>query len=191
MKTLSPILLLLLLFVACNRKPSDTGNPGTGSNSGSGNSIIGTIQSFSDGPYPMGGVQVIDDKGNSYWFDFNEAEGKFTTAQLSAWQGKTVSVGYTERMEDMAMDIVVGGKSLFSGDPKAKPEWKSCTGILDAPTVTESDLPGEFTLTEAGGKKYTFSFFVSEEMVAHNGKEATVFYSPTVQRDLLRIELVQ
>lgn len=149
--------------------------------------VQGTVSAVEDAGYPMGFVEIMPDGGKeAFYLNFDLEGGPFKMEELMGFLNKKVKATYTERMEDLVGEIKLGDKSL-NGEPEMQSHWTKLTGTLQATEVTAGDLPGTISLKLDDGSTRTYSIYVTEEMVAANGKKVDLWYMTAPERDLKSI----
>lgn len=136
------------------------------------------------GAYPLGMVSLLINGKDTLTLNMNfEDYQGLSQEDIFSSSGKEVSVTYDRFLELSVMDIYHDATSLlgeYAMDNLA--DFKKHSGILHAIEVTESDLPGEFGLELDNGSFLYFSYYVTEEMVAVNGKRVTIYWLPHEQK---------
>jgi hypothetical protein len=103
---------------------------------------------------------------------------------------KTISIDY---VSESVMNVVeMQWESGFINGTENRDElrdYKSASGIMGGATVTMGDLPGTFYLEDAEDNRTYFEEFVTDDMVAGNGRQVTVFYTESYQNIITSIDL--
>lgn len=151
-------------------------------------STEGKLEGAEDAGYPMAYIMLADKGGETVTFNFNQEDGKGLKIEaMNPMLGKNVVIEY-ERVEFLdAFDILLNGKSILER-PAGTACVKEIKGVLNAPQVTESDLPSSYSIKATDGTVYNFETFITKEMVAANGKEVTACLINATQDNLLSIK---
>jgi hypothetical protein len=139
--------------------------------------IEGKLTEVEDAGYPMAFLSIVPTGQTSkVTINFNqEIAPAFKIEELSKMLNKNVAASYEEKIEMVAVDIQVGGKTIVGTEGAPMPDWQKMSGTLTATEATKGDMPGTFSLKTADGKSMSFEYFVTPEMVAQNGKTVDVF----------------
>ncbi len=149
----------------------------------------GTLEGSEDAGYPMAYIMLAEEGGGEVvTFNFNQEDGSgLKIEKMTPLLGKKVVIEY-ERVEFLdAFDILLNGKSIMER-PAGTACVKEIKGILDAPKVTESDLPSTYTIKATDGTTYSFETFITPEMVAAHGKEVSACLINATQDNLKSIK---
>ena len=105
-------------------------------------------------------------------------------------EGEYVTINYTSDVEYFINDMHFDGKTIFGEyAPDFDPELETFTGILlDAESVTTSDLPSTIRVVNDSGEEHKFEYHIDDDMVAVNGKEVKVFYSIRYSDNIIDIK---
>ncbi|PKQ05586.1 MAG: hypothetical protein CVT73_11515 [Alphaproteobacteria bacterium HGW-Alphaproteobacteria-12] len=139
----------------------------------------GLVTGVEDNGYPLFTVTIEFHAGQPGFPLSANAEALNLGVTLDSLTGKTVTVYYVSGEAPDLMDMRAGGRSLMEpGEvPDIDPEWKSVTGRLSgADAVIGGDLPDTITVESADGGKVAFDLYITDEMVAANGKTVTAIY---------------
>lgn len=100
------------------------------------------------------------------------------SAQLMALQGQYAKIYYIAKMENMLVDLQFNGKSIHGESAsESVPTLEKITGMLSgAESATAGDLPDVISITDAQGRKLDFEEYITDEVVAVNGKQVTASY---------------
>jgi hypothetical protein len=140
---------------------------------------FGLITAIEDGPYPFFSVTVeFPERKMTVSFTVNIENLALDSAQLMALQGQYAKIHYVTKMENMLMDLRYNGKSLEEeGAAESVQTPKKITGVLSgAESVTAGDLPDVISVTDAQGRKLDFEEYITDSVVAVNGKTVTASY---------------
>ena len=111
-------------------------------------------------------------------FSFNLEESPLSMEELTAMKGKYATLYYLSDEELQLADVLYNGKTILGDYGLDDFEgFEQATGQLaGADEATPGDLPGTVTVTTGNGSTLNFEYFVTDEMVAVNQKEVTVYY---------------
>lgn len=139
--------------------------------------IEGQLTEVEDAGYPMAFLSIVPTgQPSKVTINFNqEIAPAFKIEDVSKMLNKNVVASYEEKIEMVAIDIQVGGKTIVGTEGAPMPDWQKMSGTLTATEATKGDMPGTFSLKTADGKNMTFEYFITPEMVAQNGKTVDVF----------------
>lgn len=141
----------------------------------------GILKSAEDAPYPMFNLSItFPDKNTTEDFSLNAEDVKTSDNQpITSLLGKRIAFEYKKETENVLLDILYKGKSVFPKDevPASKEGLTAVTGILsNAAEITSSDLPDEVYIKTTEGVTDTFPLFISAPVVKVNGKQVTGYY---------------
>ncbi len=140
--------------------------------------LSATLVGIEDGAYPLVSLVVLPAESDTLYLTMNLENYKGPAVnELHDGRGKKLNIVYEIVLENNALDIYVDGASIMGDDamPDLTP-YQMIEGILFAPEVTESDLPGTFTLELPDGNKLYFPYYITPEMVANHEKTVTVYW---------------
>jgi len=152
---------------------------------------FGKVVSIEDGAYPMFSVSIEFPKREmQVLFSLNVEAADIDQTALNDMVGKFVSVHYTSELETDLADMYLDGVSLFNNKDGVQEHWKKVTGILDgADAPTMSDLPGRVYLDVTGHDRMSFEYYITDEMVAANGKEVTAYYVSQGRHNITKMKI--
>ena len=140
---------------------------------------LGLIKAIEDTGYPMFYIDVeFPERNMTISFNFNVEENPLNVEQVMAMKDKYATIYYITEDALQLADVLYQDKTVlgeyglddFDGFDKAN-------GTLSgADEPTPGDLPGTITVTTNDGQVLSFEYFVTDEMVAVNKKEVTVYY---------------
>ena len=112
-------------------------------------------------------------------------------SELDAIIGKYATLYYTSELVTDLVDIQFKGRSILGKSaPETLDGLTPITGILsNAEASTTSDLPGSITLKHKDGYLIDFDYFITDKMVAVNGKEVTIYYQKRGIQTIQRMEV--
>ena len=201
-----PLFLLLFLataFVACNSETPDTPppNPPEGDSIVQDSGLMenppaaslapatdreptdeelrefGIVTEVEDGPYPFFSITIeFPEREFIQSFSLNVEAIAQDQNDLFELKGKYVTLYYTSDEENMLFDIQQNGASLHPDEEEVDESWKQITGTLNGATTVSGDLPNDITIKDASGNELPFECYVTDEMIAANGQEVTVYY---------------
>lgn len=139
---------------------------------------FGKITSIEDGAYPFFSITVeFPERKMIESFGFNVENNPLSVEELMAMEGKFATLYYTSELENSLIDIHLNGQSLFGeAAPELWPELKTFIGVLTDAVLVSGDLPDEILVIDSDRNELEFELFVTEEVVAANNKEVTVYY---------------
>ena len=140
---------------------------------------FGLVTAIEDGPYPFFSVTMaFPERKASASFTVNIEDIAQDSAQLNALHGRYATIYYIPKMEHMLMDLQYNGASVQEdGAPDPAQALERMTGVLSgADSVTAGDLPDVVSITDAHGRKLDFEVYITDSMVAVNGKTVTASY---------------
>lgn len=150
----------------------------------------GIIKSVEDSGYPMFILMLeIPEHGKIYDLTVNAETLAGGVELMNGLIGKYATVFYTSDIEKMVLDIHNADGSIFTDDePFEENIIEGLTGMLSGATSPSGDLPIPFTITSADGTATEFSEFITDELIAQNGKIITVYYYERYTNQITRIE---
>ena len=105
--------------------------------------------------------------------------------------GQDVVLTYAVVAENDLYDLRDGDLSLVQETQARAPHWKEVTGVLSgAESSTGGDLPDLIAVTDTSGVKVEFSYFVTPQIAAANGKPVTAWYAPGAGQYVKSLRLV-
>ncbi|MGJ8561264.1 MAG: hypothetical protein ACSHX3_13595 [Litorimonas sp.] len=151
----------------------------------------GILSSIEDGPYPIYSITLEFPKREMQAsFTLNVEAVAVDTNALYTRLNETISINYTS---DLVLNIVeMELESGFLYDTENREDlrdYKSASGLMQEASVTMGDLPGTFYLEDAEDNRTYFEEFVTEEMVAGNGRQVTVYYYESFMNNVTAIDL--
>lgn len=138
----------------------------------------GILTAIEDSGYPLFSIDVeFPEREMTASFSFNIEKSPLSMEQLIAMKGKYATFYYTTEDALQLADIIHNGKTVLGEYGLDSFEgFDSATGKLSgAEAPTSGDLPGTITLT-SGNNTLEFDYFITDEVVAINEKEVTVYY---------------
>ncbi|WP_269513316.1 hypothetical protein [Brevundimonas subvibrioides] len=160
-------------------------------------SVKGVLLAFEDVSWPAyyDGLEVgpagaaVGDDGNLKLGSLDpEVGGPVAPATIQPLIGKPVEVRYTVTTEHHMVDLTMNGEVLDTGGPAPAGGAKSIQGVLSgAESATAGDLPSEATVTAPDGTSVTFELFISDKLVAANGRTVTLRYEDVLATELVSI----
>ena len=178
--------ILFLLFSSVTAKSTSFPQPSNEFKKG-----LGQLKNVEDGGYPFVTVTIELAEGGSGIYTINLEELKTVNAKtLSDWIGKEVSFNYQTTLDNALLDLKQNGKSLFGDEQELPADIKKISGILKgAKTVTEGDVPDEISITDKNNNAKVFDFFITESMVAANGKNVVGYYEERLHSVITSIQV--
>ncbi len=154
-------------------------------------SEFGKVVSVEDGAYPMFSVSIEFPKRDmQVSFSLNVEAVAIDPSDLTKMVGEYVSINYTSELETDLADMLLDGVSLVGNTDGIQEHWVEITGVLDgADAPTMSDLPGMVYLDVTGHDRMSFEYYITDEMVAANGKEVSVYYVSQGKNKITKIEV--
>lgn len=140
---------------------------------------FGIVTSIEDTGYPMFAIDVeFPERQMTASYTFNVEKSPMNAEELMALNGKYATFYYITEDELQLADVLFEGKTLLGEYGLDEYEgFDTATGKLaGADEPTPGDLPGKVTVTTNSGETLSFKYFVTNEMVAVNEKEVTIYY---------------
>jgi hypothetical protein len=139
-------------------------------------SVTGVVSAIEDGAYPMFVVKVRPEgAAEDLSLSLNAEDADLGGAQPSSFAGQSVDIRYSTAPENNLSDLRANGRSLVEAE--GEPSGEGFTGVLSgADAVSGGDLPDLVAVTNAQGERVEFAYFITEAMVAANGREVTAYY---------------
>lgn len=140
---------------------------------------FGRIAAIEDGAYPLFSVTVeFPERKMTASFTVDIEDIALDSAQLMALQGQYANIYYIAKTENMLMDLQYNGKSVQGeGAPESAETLEKIAGVLSgADSVTAGDLPDVISIIDAEGRKLDFDEYITDDVVALNGKVVTASY---------------
>ena len=139
------------------------------------------LTSIREGAYPLANLHAEWKDGRSIDLIFNQEDQDYsgpTLQKLKSSIGKSIQVTFATTLENNAMVIGLNNVNILDGKPiNATDNWDLISGTLEAPAVSEGDLPDTFYIKKSDGNRMAFPFFITKEMVGANGFHVDVYYS--------------
>lgn len=152
---------------------------------------VGKLESVEDAGYPIVvlTIELQDGTAKAYNLDLQEVGG-LQQSTLEAWIGKKVVINYEAIAENNLEELIFNNKSLINDAVMPRRSGsKKIVGRLSAQEVTKSDLPDMTHIITEEEITYSFPFFITEEMVAQNGKIVTAYYSERTVNEVKSVKL--
>lgn len=152
---------------------------------------IGILSSVEDGAYPIYSI-TLEFPEREMWASFTvnvEAVAVDTNA-LYEHVNETISVDYTSDIDLSIIEMELESGFLNGTENREDlRDYKSASGLMQDASVTMGDLPGTFYLEDAEDNRTYFEDYVTEEMVAGNGRQVTVYYYERFVNNVTAIRL--
>ncbi len=177
-------------LIACGPQP-ETGRPLAPGEQ----RITAKVVRVEDGAYPMFFVHVIaPGQSSELPLDLNAEVADLGGKSPGDFDGKNATVTYVVESKPNLVDLRVADKTIL-GDaaPTVPLDGKSAvTGVLSgAGEISGGDLPGEITVTDAGGKATTFAYYVTPSMRPANGRQVTAYYTDDTRNRVTAMRLAK
>lgn len=161
-----------------------------------GEARIDGVAQVEDGGYPQFTVTVQPESGEPLALYLNAEGGADLGGQEpSSFSGQTVTAYYATSEDLLLLDVAAAGTRAAApadGTPAPQPDDQTITGVLSgADAVTNSDLPGGVTITDAQGAVHSFEHYVTPDLVALNGQQVTARYRPGERREITLLRSVE
>jgi len=171
----------LLFLSSCGNKPAAGGDqtgappttptPSPATNTGIKETVAVLEELNDDAPFPMAYLAVREAGAEDLLFlNFMQEGFPVSMDKIRPLVGKKVKVSYEAIMGEDIIDMHINGRSLFDSEQPPMAHWKKCEGILNAPAITEGDLPDDLSIKMADGTVKTFDLYIDDQMVAAHGK---------------------
>lgn len=167
--------LVVLALAACTQA-QDFRQPAAGETR-----VDGRVIEVEDGGYPQFTVTVQPEGDGAQLLLYLNAEAEgldLGGTQPAEFRDGPATVYYVTEDELNLLDLRLDGQTLTeaTGEPLAGGD--SITGVLSgADAVTGGDLPDLITVTDAGGQARSFEYYITDAIVAANGRQVTAYYS--------------
>jgi len=141
----------------------------------------GIISGVEDSGYPFYAITVaFPERGTKESYSLNIENIHQDIEELNTLKDKHVTLYYKSEADNMIMDVHFNEGSLkLESTPEIDSSWKKITGILKGATAKSGDTPDSFSITRVDGRIAHFTDFITERMALRNGKEVTVYYTPS------------
>ncbi|MBK7221183.1 MAG: hypothetical protein IPH94_07580 [Saprospiraceae bacterium] len=157
---------------------------------------LGLLKSIEDSGYPFFTLYIeFPERGFSEYFSVNLEELQNIDSQdLTNAVGKYVSFEYHSDLINSLIEIEYLDKGILLQDNTVfqNDDLKRITGVLsNAAEETTGDLPGEIYITTEEEITEKFSFFITAELVALNGKVVTAHYEQRTLNTITSLEITE
>ncbi|GHA95019.1 hypothetical protein GCM10009069_17520 [Algimonas arctica] len=151
----------------------------------------GILTAVEDGPYPFYSITLEFPKREMRAsFTLNVEAVAVDTNALYTHLNETISVNYTSDLVLNIVEVELESGFLYGTENREElRDYKSASGIMQEASVTMGDLPGTFYLEDAEDNRTYFEEFVTDELVAGNGRQVTVYYDERAMNNITSLDL--
>lgn len=143
---------------------------------------FGIVTLVEDSGYPFYYMVVeFPEREMEATFQVNMEDLNYKGSSLEDLMEQYMSFYYLSDMENNLLDMTHDGQSVLGEEGFQIDDQYTFTGILHgADEATPGDLPGLITINNENGESQKFELFVTQEMVAVNGKLVRVYFTERV-----------
>jgi hypothetical protein len=143
---------------------------------------FGIVTLVEDSGYPFYYMVVeFPEREMEATFQVNMEDLNYKGSSLEDLMEQYMSFYYLSDMENNLLDMTHDGQSVLGEEGFQIDDQYTFTGILHgAYEATPGDLPGLITINNENGESQKFELFVTQEMVAVNGKLVRVYFTERV-----------
>ncbi len=154
---------------------------------------FGIISDIEDGAYPMFSANMeFPERNMVIPFTINIEALSLSPGELTALEGQYVSIDYTSTLEKNVYEMEIeSGFLMGTTDRQYLKDLKTVRGIMGGAQVTMGDLPGSFYLEDAENNRIYFTEYVTDEMMAGDGRNVIIYYDTRTQNTITKITKAQ
>lgn len=155
---------------------------------------FGLLKSAEDSGYPFFTLYIeFPERGFAEYFTVNiENMENMNAEDLTNAVGKYISFEYNSDIVNALIEIEYNDKGIILQDDTVfqNDDLKRITGVLsNAAEETQGDLPAEIFVTSEEEITEKFSFFITADIVAVNGKVVTAHYEQRTLNTITTMEI--